>query len=128
MRTSTTFLVLATFVAGALAFANTAKDKVVEFECVDANGIRAVGQIMEYHWVRSHFEGDFYGYIHIIDRQMVAPWYYSHGEKIMDGNLSVWRFLDDWEQKQIEASLYASHRKLEVRVPRLYDGDCTIDL
>ena len=127
MRTSNTFLVLVTFVAGALAFANTAKDKVVEFECVDKNGIRAVGQIMEFHWVRSHFDGDFDGYIHIVDRPLSSPWYYSRGEKIMDGNLSVWRFLDDWENKQIEASLYASHRKLEVRFPRSYDGDCTID-
>ena len=103
------------------ATAASAAGNLVEFKCFAQNGSELVGQIEEFTGIRKlTWEGDFDSFVNI-DGESI---YYTRGIKIGKGNQAIWRFLDNWETKEVKGELRFATQEIWLNRPYRFRGQC----
>ena len=103
------------------ATAVSAAGNLVEFKCFAQIGSELVGQIEEFTGIRKlTWEGDFDSFVNI-DGESI---YYTRGIKIGKGNQAIWRFLDNWETKEVKGELRFATQEIWLNRPYRFRGQC----
>ena len=103
------------------ATAASAKFNLVEFKCFAQNGSELVGQIEAFTGIRKlMWEGDFNSFVNI-DGESI---YYTKGIEIGKGNQAIWRFLDNWETKEVKGEIRFTTKEIWQSPPYHFRGQC----